>query len=119
MTNELIELTTELRATQVKLDQVLRRLDAADARANRHRLWTFVLAATVVFALVLGGLFWRDQTQQRIAACERGNDTREDIREAIVGTIDRLAAGASPERRGELLSEAGAYLLEALPPRDC
>jgi hypothetical protein len=101
------------------LATVVDRLDAADRRANRHRLWTAVLAVTVVLVLVLGGLFWRDQTQQRIAACERGNTNREDIREAIVGTIERLATGASPERLETLLTEAEAYLLETLPPRDC
>jgi hypothetical protein len=119
MTAELLALTEELRATQVKLDQVLYRLDAADRRAHRHRLWTFVLAVTVIGTLVLGGLFWRDQTQQRIAACERGNANRADIREAIVGTIERLATGASPERREALLTDAEAYLLETLPPRSC
>lgn len=120
MTAELIALTDELRATQVKLDLVLARLNAADKRANRHRVWTVVLALTVVVVVLLGGLFWRDQHEQRIVACERGNETREDIREAIVGTIERLAMGTDdPERVAVLLEDVNAYLLETLPPRDC
>lgn len=119
MTAELIALTDELRATQVKLDLVLDRLDAADTRANRHRLWTVVLALTVVVVVVLGGLFWRDQREQRITVCNRGNEAREDIREAIVGTIERLGAGEDPARLAVILAESERYLLETLPPRDC
>lgn len=119
MTAELIALTDELVATQAKLDLVLARLDAADTRANTHRVWTIVLAATVVVVVLLGGLFVWDDHQEDIAACRRGNESREDIRESIVGTIKRLSPNADPDRLAAVLADAEAYLLETLPPRDC
>lgn len=120
MTAELIALTAELRTTTDMLGHVLERLDAADKRARRHRAGTWVLAATVIAISVLGVLFWQDQNQQAHHDCLRSKQTRRDIREAIVTSVEVVSVGSSdPERAQDVIDRIEANLIKILPDRIC
>ena len=119
MTAELIALTEELRVTTVMLGKVVARLDEADRRANRHRLWTGVLALCVIANAVMFGLFYMDQRDQETAACLRSNATRADIREAILNTVRTVATGDDQERLDAVLLKIDRSLRETLPARNC
>ena len=118
MTAELTALTEELRVTTQMLGKVIVRLDAADQRANRHRVWTGVLALCVAAVFLLG--VWTfdlakdtqaavdqqqaDRLEARVTACESYNS---DTVDSINGIL--LQAARDPRRVEELL----------LPHRDC
>lgn len=122
MTAELIALTEELHVTTEMLGRVIARLDVADQRANRHRLWSGVLAMCVLAQLVLFGWFYADDRNDDTAACLRANATRADIREAILDTVRTVAGGnpdSDPERLATVLDQIDKSLRETLPDRRC
>lgn len=120
MTAELIELTEELRATTKMLGKVTVRLDDADRRANRHRLWTGILALCVLANALLFGLFYRDDRSDDTTACLRANATRADIREAILETVRTVTVDSdNPERVAAYLVEIDKNLRKTLPDREC
>ena len=119
MTAELVALTEELRITTAMLAKVTVRLDAADRRANRHRLWTGVLALCVLANAVLFGLFWKDDRNDDTASCLRANATRADIREAILETVRTVATSEDPDRLDAVLVKIDDSLRKRLPERSC
>ena len=117
---ELVALTDELRVTTEMLGKVIARLDAADRRANRHRLWTGVLALCVLCNAVLFGLFYADDQNDDATGCLRANATRADIREAILETVRTVSAGSeNPERVDAVLMRIDESLRKTLPDRNC
>lgn len=119
MTAELTALTDELRVTTEMLGRVVARLDEADRRANRHRLWTGVLALCVLCNAVLFGLFWENQRDEETASCLRANATRADIREAILDTVRTVATGEDPDELNAVLMRIDQSLRKTLPDRTC
>lgn len=120
MTAELIALTEELRVTTQMLGKVTARLDEADRRANRHRIWTGILALCVLANALLFGLFYRDDQSDDTSTCLRANATRADIREAIAETVRTVTADSdNPERVAAYLAEIDKNLRKTLPNRDC
>lgn len=119
MTAEVIALTEELRTTTAMLSVVVDRLDAADKRATRHRLWTGVLACCVLANAVLFGLFWIDDRNDEVTACLRANAGRADIRASIAEAV-RVAGGNSDQDRVDaVIAEIDKRLRDTLPDRDC
>lgn len=119
MTQELLALTDELRATNAMLATVADRLDAADRRANRHRLYTGVLALCVLANAVLFGLFWKDDRADDTSACLRANAGRADIREAILETVRTVATTDDQARLDAVLVKIDVSLRKTLPDRNC
>lgn len=122
MTQELIMLTDELRATTSMLAVVVDRLDAADRRANRHRLWTGVIALCVLANAVLFAAFYADDQNDDESACLRANATRADIREAILETVRTVSVdspNADPARLEVVLDRIDKSLRKTLPDREC
>lgn len=132
MTAELIALTEELRTTTSMLAVVVDRLDAADKRANRHRLQILIVAGCVVAVFLIG---WRtldalrtSRDESRIVSCQQDNDTAERINGLNDRNQDLLRdAVARGDRTPAEQDEAEAFLAQQLaeyealkvPLRDC
>ena len=98
MTAELIALTDELRRTTDLLATVIVRLDEADHRANRHRLWTVLLAVSLIAVTVLGGFVTvnAQHERERICVAVRGGFSR--YTEALIAASEGTAAQRTPEQ---------------------
>ena len=121
MTAEVVALTEELRITTEMLGKDIARLDEADRRANRHRVWTGVLALCVMANALMFGLFYKDDQNDDTASCLRSNATRSDIREAILETVRTVAAGrdTTADELEVALDQIDQSLRRRLPDRNC
>ena len=108
MTAELIALTEELRRTTEMLAAVIIRLDEADQRANRHRLWTLLLALSVMAVTALGGFFVVDSRHERDRICEAVRGGFAQYTEALIAASERTPEPRTPEeqeRRDEAIRD--------------
>lgn len=132
MTAELIALTKELQRTTVMLDKVVMRLDAADKRANRHRLQLLIVAGCVVAVFLIG--WWTfdslrtSRDESRIVACHQDNDTAKRInglndrnQDLLRDALDR--GDRTPAEQAEaqefLVQQLAEYEALKVPLRDC
>lgn len=113
---DLEDVTAELRAVRRMLAVVVERLDAADKRANRNRLWTFLLALSVMGASLTGAWFVQDSRHERDRICEAVRGSAE----ALIAVTEKPADGEprTPEeqkRRDALVEQYRALIAKGCP----
>ena len=127
MPEETRQLTEELHSVGEKLDQVLTRLDTMDRQAarertttRRHRWGSAILAVVVVAVGLLG---YRDSQERQRAehrACIQANETRADIRAAIVETVLVIIEQTDdPAQLTPVVERIQDRLTETIPDREC
>lgn len=127
MTEEVIELTKELRSVRISLGAVLTRLDTLDRMAKKerrrsmwHRLGSGLVFIVVVVVVVLGYREYQEQARLERRRCETVNETRTNTRHAIVQSVHELGRNSSnPERVLELADRLDRRLAEILPLENC
>lgn len=105
MTDDLAALTEELHRTTLMLGKVLRRLDAAEKRANRQSLLTRLLAGTLALSVVLNGAFfvYAMNERERICAAMRGGF--DEFTDALVVAGDEQRTQAEQDARDKQEAE--------------
>ena len=110
------ELTRELRAVREMLGRIERRLDEADKRANRHSVFSALLALALLVSVSLGGFFLVDAAHEneRICGAVRGSA------EALIAVTERPSDGEprtkeEQKRRDQLVAEYRSLIAKGCP----
>jgi hypothetical protein len=83
------DLTAELRAVRHMLGVVVERLEASERRANRQRMWTLMLALTVLVASGTGAYFVKDSRAERERICTAMRVGFDIYTDALVAASDK------------------------------
>lgn len=102
------------------VEKTLDRLDELHHVLAVERWWRRVLVGFVACVLVTVGVWFSWDRQE---ACDRGNRSRESVREGHVlawsTAWDTLVEEPNPEAKARLLEAIEAEQRENYPPRDC
>jgi hypothetical protein len=134
VTDEVVELTNELRSVKEMLRAVLGRLDSMDrqAKADRqlvqreraksrlHRFGSTAVLLLVIATTFLGYREYREQERLERRRCETVNETRTNTRHAIVESVLEIGRHSSnPDRVAEIADRLDLRLAEVIPLVDC
>lgn len=110
------ELTSELRAVREMLGRVIERLDVADQRANRHTVFSALLALALLVSVSLGGWFLVDASNESGRIC----DAVRGSAEALIAVTERPSDGEprtkeEQKRRDLLVADYRALIAKGCP----
>lgn len=98
------------------------RLQEAHRERRSTRLSLAGLAAAILLAVFVGGLFATNVERDRSAACATRVQSRSEVRALAVAMIDEVSkppVEISTDAKADLLARARARALSELPPPEC